>query len=160
MQARDNHRSPARIKSGGSPLLPPLSPSPRVRAMEWDASCLHGSVEGLPDCSWELFCAIVDIDQPEWGMTLLEILAESYGMALARENGKDPYIVLLLNLTDQTNPDDYYVLNVLQKQCTTSRKNWTALANEIRNHKECGKREMPEDEREALETVPKKKCRR
>ena len=125
--------------------------------MEWDASCLHGSVEGLPDCSWELFCAIVDIDQPEWGMKLLEILAESCNMALAEENGKDPYIVLLLRLTDQTNPDDYYVLNVLKKQCKTSMKNWTALANEIMDHKKCRKREMPEAEREALETVPKRK---
>ena len=128
--------------------------------MDWDASCLHGSVEGLPDCSWELFCAIVDIEQPEWGMTLLDIVAARDGIVLEKEKRKDPYIVLLRNLTDQTNPDDYYVLTVLQKECTTSMKNWTALANEIKNHKECGKRELPEDEREALETVPKKKCRR
>ena len=129
--------------------------------MEWDASCLHGSVEGLPDCSWELFCAIVDIEQPDWGMTLLEILAESCSMALAEENGKDPYIVLLLRLTDQTNPDDYHVLDVLRKQCKTSMKNWRALANEIMDCKKWRKRKMPEADREAFEneTMERKQCR-
>ena len=151
------------MKSGGSPLLPPApAPSSRARAMDWDAACLHGSVDGLPDCPWELFCAIVDINEFAWAMELLEKVAEKWEeysdpnlrrmtRALAEAKGKDPNIVLLWKLLpkfrgestsapardEQTQPDNYYLLEVMKEKCTTSVKNWTTLAEEIMKCKEC-----------------------
>ena len=163
MHAGSNHPSPRRIKTGGSPLLPPApAPSSPARAMECNAACLLGSIEGLPDSPWDLFCAINDIDESDWARELLDKVAEKWeehngpglrGMtlALAEAKGKDPNIVLLWKLLpkfrgestsapardEQTQPDNFYLLTVMKEECRTSVKNWTTLAEKIMKCKQC-----------------------
>ena len=117
--------------------------------MDWDATCLHGSVEDLPDAPWDLFCDIVEIQESGWARELLNNIAEkcqknnepilrSTAAEQANNTGKDPAVVLLLMLTQKLqglSSDDQLLLNVMKENCKTSAKDWTALADEIMEHK-------------------------
>ena len=118
--------------------------------MNWDAGCLHGTVQDLPDSPWDLFCAFVDIDESGWARELLNNVAEKWeknnepglqntATEQANRTGKDAAVVLLLMLTQKLrglSNDDQLLLNVMKEQCKTSVKDWTALADEIMEHKQ------------------------
>ena len=113
--------------------------------MDWDAGCLHGAMEDLPDAPWDLFCRYVDIEDSDWAKELLNNVAEKWeknnepdlrstAEEQAKNTGKDPAVVLLLMLTQRLRRlanDDQLLLNVMKQQCKTSVKDWTALADEI-----------------------------
>ena len=118
--------------------------------MNWDASCLHGAMEGLPDSPWELFCSCVDIEESDWARELLNNVAEKWetrnkpglrstAAKEAERTGKDAAVVLLLMLTQRLqglSSDDQLLLNVMKENCKTSQKDWTALADKIMEHKQ------------------------
>ena len=118
--------------------------------MNWDAGCLHGTVQDLPDSPWDLFCDFVDIDESGWARELLNNVAEKWeenngsdlrntAVELAQKEGKDPTVVLLLMLTQKLrgqSSDDQLLLNEMKKKCKTSSKDWTALADKIMEHKQ------------------------
>ena len=113
--------------------------------MNWDAGCLHGTVQNLPDSPWDLFCDVVDIDESGWARELLNNVAEKWeknnepdlrstAEEQAKNTGKDPAVVLLLMLTQRLRRlanDDQLLLNVMKENCKTSPKDWTALADKI-----------------------------
>ena len=131
------------------------------QTMPWNVSFLIGPAEGIPECSWSDFCRGVDIEEPEWAKKLLDGIAGRYrtsgqaglpGAILARAEDihKDPYVVWLWTITndfrgelegmrmrdDACVPDNYYLLNVMRKQCKGEVKDWTTLVDDCMHDKE------------------------
>ena len=128
--------------------------------MSWDASCMNGAVEGLPDCSWPDFCATVGIERPEWAQEFLRCLAGRYSVSgtpdlphacrvMAESKAKNPYAVLVWTLMpdfhlmwplmmtdDESVADNYYLLNVMRAQCQGAAKDWASLADDCMHDKE------------------------
>ena len=133
---------------------------PKAKLMAWDVSCLNGPVVGLPNCSWPDFCEAVDIEKPEWAQELLRCLAGHYRTSsiselpeactlLAGAENKGPFVVWVWLLTpdfqgelpgfpihEPEEPDSYYLLTVMRKECKQSEKDWGALARECMSDKD------------------------
>ena len=133
----------------------------------WDVSCLDQtrmqdgvrvpSFEALPDCSWEEFCGVVGIQDPEYAQTLMCTLARHLGksrscdlpsdvVTKATQAGKNPYVYWVRLMTpqfrgeaddvpmqmgDPRNPMSYYLIHVMVKECKNEEKDWTGLAESM-----------------------------
>ena len=140
---------------------------PFAMSHAWDVSCLEERVmqngvrvpnfEALPACSWEEFCGVVGIQDPEYAQTLMCTLARHHGqsrscdlpsdvLTKATEAGKDPYVYWVRLITpqfrgetddmpmkvgDPRDPMSYYLVHVMVKECKDEEKDWTDIAESM-----------------------------
>ena len=130
--------------------------------MEWGPACLKGSDIDLPCCSWSRFCEAMGIAKDEWAKEVLDNVAAHYKSSgstglpeavrrQAEEINKDPYVVFVWLLyedfvghlngmpdttEDPTNPDNYYMLNLLRENCNDTKQDWKQIAKEVMDDKE------------------------
>ena len=128
-----------------------------------DPACLKGEDIDLPRCSWSRFCNAMGIANHEWAKELLDNVAAHYkesgrpGLpeevrSKADEINKDHYVFFVWLLypdfvgrldgimpdttEDPTNPDNYYMLNLLRKNCNDTKQDWKQIAKEVMDDKE------------------------
>ena len=124
-------------------------------SVTWDVRCLNGKAKELPQCSFEEFCHALGIEKPTYAKQYLCYLAGHYRKSGKKElpkackvtaeiYNKDKYIMWVWMITsdfrceldgmpmelDEEDPDSYYLLYVMRKECKGQLKDWAQLAQQ------------------------------
>ena len=109
----------------------------------------------LPSCSWKEFADAMGIGCPASGMKFLDCLSQHFrksGQAklappvidMATQIGKDPYVYWMWLLIpefrpepdgtrwqgDLSDPEEYFLISMMRKECTGTEKDWEKLAQD------------------------------